>query len=354
MKYPLRLLCPIVLLSLLPVDGFARQEWSDLAGNTFKGEPTGLVGPLAIFQTPRQTGRLVPLDQLSPETCAEVYRALEKLPPPAPRWSEATGEATSEVAEVAHQLSDGEIVEADLEGRPEPRFIGLFFMSWHNTSAGWDMFQEVVDGSRALTEDFPEDIAFFFHGLRHNGAEHDKMVKDKNFDWLFARYGEQRRLRTFGRLEPRQQPYLYIIDRQGTPILGTLGTEDGEVAQTLTQARRFLEAAQVDDPAGWRAQLRFYTEARQRVHEKGSVAPRMIGFPLKREALASNGITAFTAHFEVTAEGRADTVEIEPGPGIPTELIGVVIPALLQTPFAPALDDGQPVAASYTLDYPFD
>ena len=58
------------LLAALPAPALAKTSaWKDAAGATFKGEPTEVIGPFAIFRTSGGSGRRVLLRALSPEDC---------------------------------------------------------------------------------------------------------------------------------------------------------------------------------------------------------------------------------------------------------------------------------------------
>ena len=88
------------------------ERWKDAQGNTFRGEPAEVLGPLALFRLPNMTARLVPWHLLAPDDCVRFYEQVRAVPPRAKDWTQAKGRATEELPDHVRRVQDGRLVAA--------------------------------------------------------------------------------------------------------------------------------------------------------------------------------------------------------------------------------------------------
>jgi hypothetical protein len=345
-----RVIVALTLLFPLLLSG-RREEWTDLDGNTFKGEPAGIIGPLALFSTGSSSGRHVLLSKLSPADCVRFHQAWQALPPRASAWAEARARVTDDCPGRVGHLRDGEFVALDLGEVPEPKLLLVFFAS-HSAGRSWSLMGDATDAYHALRREFPGELEGLYVGMRHNGGEHLKLARDMNLPWLVADYAKQRGLSTIELFAPPQAPAVALLHRHGVPIMVDAGKETKDVHRVLEAARAFLEADQPDNPRTWPHLRYFFHHARLGIHLREAVPPRAVGSPLNASALEQFGVSAFRATLEVGADGVVTEAKVEPGPGIPGELVPDVEKALLMTPVVPAIDRGKAVAGTLEIRYP--
>src|SRR5260221_4511499 len=104
------------------------ESWTDTQGNTFKGEPSEVLGPIALFRTKSAGGRRLPWRALSPADCVRFHEAVAKKPARADDWTKATGNLTFDLLNRVKQRVNNELVKAPLSGRPEPLVLVAFYV----------------------------------------------------------------------------------------------------------------------------------------------------------------------------------------------------------------------------------
>src|SRR4051812_28940417 len=87
----------------------AAQEWKDGKGATFRGEPVEALGPLVMFRTGPVSSKFMPMRAFSPEDCVRFYQAIAHRAPRASRWSDAKGQASSELIGRLQQSDKGQL-----------------------------------------------------------------------------------------------------------------------------------------------------------------------------------------------------------------------------------------------------
>lgn len=342
------LLCALLLPGLLWSRG---DEWKDLDGNKFKGEPAGLLGPLALFRIHPNRGRLVLLTKLSPADCVRFAESLDEIPPRAAKWSDAEGIVTDDLLGHAQVLRDGKLVDTDLADRPEPKVLIVFFGS-HSVGRSWGMMGDATDLYKELQEEFPGECEGLFVGLGNKGWEHEKMANDMTVPWIVAENDSIRKMDTIERFAPVRAPWIVALSRNGVPLVANDAGETEDVQKLMRQVQAFLRSDEPNNPQTWEPRKYFYRHVQVARHGGDRGDPMIVGSPLKASALEKYGVTGFTAQLSVNAEGKVTNVVIEPGPGIPDDLIPAVANALRSTPVVPAVYYGQFVAGEVTFVFP--
>ena len=61
--------------------GWAKmEEWTDIQGKSFRGEPEEALGPIALFRSPNGAAVIVPFHLLSAEDCVKFYQQAKETP----------------------------------------------------------------------------------------------------------------------------------------------------------------------------------------------------------------------------------------------------------------------------------
>jgi len=344
-------LCVLLLAPWLALEG--RESWTDLDGNTFEGDPAGTVGPLALFKTGRNTGRHVLLSRLSPADCLRFVDGVKALPERMDSWSEAEAPITGDCVgrgERVGRMVDGEWVGDDLAGTPEPEFMILFFGS-HGIGRTWGMLGDSREAYGELRKDFGDKVEGLFFGLNHSESEQIKIARDMSVPWLVCDYRSERYMDHIQKFAPANTTAIAVVNRHGVPLLVSEGETKEDVEQLMRRLRAFLEADEPNNPRTWPALIYFHGNVRKARFADGEAPPMAVGSPLRPEALKEYGVTGFTAHLQVDAQGQVSGVMVDSGPGIPDKLIPAVSDALKATPVVPAVRNGEFVEGTATVRF---
>lgn len=344
-------LATLVLFTPLVASSARPDDWRDLSGNRFRGEPTEVLGPFAIFRTSRASGRRVVLQQLKPEDCVRVHQAVGRKPPPAADWSQATGALSREVFHFTAWMRQGQRLPADLTGRQEPLVYVVFFAS-HHEGKSWEMMGNAMEPYAELQRAFPGQVEALFFGIRHNGRDHLSMASRMNVPWLVTEYDDQHEYRSIERLIPGSGYALFALTRDGVPLFGGNNPEKDEVNKIFGEVRDLLELARPDDPRAWPHRLHYLRAVQPVLHADGRSAPILVGNPLRRDALQEHGIRRIVATLQIGADGTVRDVTLDPASELPEALAPAIAQALRQAVVVPAVDRGKFVDG--TLPYELD
>ena len=342
-----RFVCSLVcLLASLPLVQAAKpEEWRDVAGNSFRGEPMEIVGPFAIFRTSKAAGRRVVLQQLPPEACVRLHQAVGDRPAPVADWAEATADLSRETFHFTRVVREGRLVPAELEGRPEPLVYVVFFAS-HGEGKSWEMMGTAMGPLGELQRAFPDRIEGLYYGLRHNRGDHVAMATRMNLPWLVTEIDDQRKFRSIERLFPGSGYAMYVVTRDGVPLFGDNNPEKEDVLRILNETRGLLELARPDDPRAWPHRLHFLRAVQPVRHAQDQCEPLLVGNPLRADVLREHGVRRIVATLEVGSDGVVSKVQLDPASEIPEPLVPAVAQALEKALVVPAVDRGKFVAGS--------
>ncbi len=320
------------------------ENWTDTAGNRFKGEATEVLGPLALFRTSSRSGRLLPLNLLRAEDCVRFYQSIRAQPPRAADWAQAGGGVTRELVGSVARLVDDRLAAADLTGRPEPEFIIVFFGD-NNQGKSWGMTGWPASELYAsLQRRYPGQVEALFWAPRAQAYEQEKMVTTMKMPWLVVDYGARMKLVGLRDLAPVRDFGITIVTRQGVPVFASGGENEAAVRKVFSDLDGLLALMQPDNPKAWKARA-WYLQAVQPVAHAGDQAPPvLVGDPLSADALKRAGIEHLDARIQVDASGRAIKVTFPNGEKDLKEEMSIPIgDALMQGLYVPAVDHGKSV-----------
>jgi len=339
-----------VLLTTLPAPALAKTSaWKDAAGATFKGEPTEVIGPFAIFRTSGGSGRRVLLRAMSPEDCRRFAAEIAARPPRSDRFATATGTATSELVGKVQRVRDRELGPEGFGAGAEPALL-LVLAGSHNSADGWFMVSNLMPFYWRVQRVYPGLMEGIFLGVRHEAGDQRDMALQSGMPWLVADFHQQAALSLFRSYLPLTDgTNVVLVTRQGVPLLGGPAGDMETTRTLLDQADEFLWQIDPANPAGWADRLHYLNATRPVELAKTQAGPLLVGDPLRPEVLRKYGVKRVEAQLTIAPDGAVTPV-IRSGPAdVPAELKTALTMALARAAVAPALDQGRPVPG--TLDY---
>ena len=347
----------ILLLALLgstaTITTAQMESWVDTEGVSFKGNPAGLVGPLAMFKAGRGRGRRLPLQNLRPEDAYRFETGRLELPARASKWAEGKSLISRELVGNVLRIQDGRLQRDDLMDQAEPEIM-LVFYAQAGDERTREMFRAAVPLYHAMKQKYGDDFDAVFVGMRHSLSEHVGIAEALDMPWLVMERSKQSRLDELKMFVPEQSPGLLIITRHGVPITKTDAVLTAEVDQFFAQLEGLLKASAPNNPQTWIARVGYYTNVRKAEFANGTAEPYLVGPPLLDSVLQRIGVTAFEAEIDVDVSGSATDVRIKAGPGIPDKYIPSVARAFKLPPYVPAVSNGQLVAGTLHYKYPLE
>ena len=344
-RYPW--LMAVVVLAFLPTVASAKkEEWTDPQGKKFKGEPSALIGPLAVFRTGLTTMQRFPLHFLSEADCVRFATQLSALPGRAPDWSQAKSQISSELLGNVFRLQEGKLVAANLQGQIEPEFYVIFYAS-NGVGESWGMMGSAIWKFQEMQKQFPGMVEGLFVGLAHSVAEHKNMAITLKLPWLVSDFYEQARMDTVMRLGPERAPLLLVVTREGVPMFATTETEAAKVGEVLDQLTGLLKLMQPENPQTLPDRAHYLRAVQLGSHLTGEAAPVLLVPPLRVEVLKKHGVKKFTATLSVSREGAVTAVVLQPGADLPEKMVKPITDTLTRALVIPAVKDGQFVDGTY-------
>lgn len=347
--------CRLVLLSLalvaLPAPPLPAKisSWKDIQGTSFKGEPTGIIGPFAVFRTSGGAGRRVLLRAFSPEDCRRIHAEIATLPPRAPRFADAKGYATSELVGHVSRLDKRELRAADLTAQPEPELL-LVLSGSHNSREGWFIASNLNQFYHRVQRVYPGLMEGVFLGARHDLAQHRNMAVQAAMPWLVADLPRQSGMAELRRFIPHAEgANLALVTRHGNPLVASAASDVESVQGFVDQVSEFLALIDPANAAGWADRAHYLKATRPVEFANSASGPVLVGNPLRVDALRKYGVKRVVARLAVAPDGKV-TPEVLSGPAdLPAALVAPLATALAQAVVVPAMAQGQPVAG--VLDY---
>ena len=344
-RYPW--LMAVVSLAFLPsVASAKKEEWTDPQGKKFKGEPSAILGPLAVFRTGLTTMQRFPLHFLSEADCVRFAAQLSAQPSRAQDWAQAKSLISSELVGNVLRVQNGKLISADLKGQIEPEFYIIFYAS-NGVGESWGMMGSAIWKFQEMQKQFPGLVEGLFVGLAHSSAEHKNMAISSKLPWLVTDFYEQSRMGTIMRLGPERAPLLLIVTREGVPMFATSETEAAKIGEVLDQLTGLLKLMQPENPQALPDRAHYLRAVQLGSHRTGEAAPVLLVPPLRVEVLKKHGVKSFTATLTVSREGAVTAVVIQAGAEMPEKMSKPITDTLTKALVIPAVKDGQFVDGTY-------
>lgn len=357
MRLPLLRLTWILALSSALLAPAKLEDWKDPQGNVFKAEPVEGLGPFALFRTATGSGRRLPWRALTLADCVRFNAQVSAKAKPAAQWEKAEGEMTGRLRGQLRQFAGATLVAADLESRPEPQVLIMFFVDAAQGSS-WDMLTKSTEPYNALLQKHHGLASGVQYGTHQGGPDlYNGLVLRANLPWLIINYEEQARILPLTRLVPgRGNCALYALSRDGVPILAIENPDEAAVLKFFTDVDALLGLLNPASPHTWADRAHYLSALRADHHQQDSTGPLLVGDPLVARTLKNlrdRGIARVEAKLEVGADGKVTAATLKEDAAISAKAAAELAKALQQyAVFAPAVDHGQLVAGTY--DYTVD
>lgn len=348
MSYPLVRILWALALSSAVLSSAKVEEWSDTQGTKFKGEPSEVLGPIAVFRTSSGGGRRFAWRMLSPADCVRFHDFVSKQPVRAENWSKATSALTSALNNRVKTRQGDKLVKASLAGRPEPLLVFAFFVD-SGEGKSWEMLGQSLSPFQELAQKYPGQIEGVQYGLKHRKEDHDKMALHMNVPWLLADHPDQSRVQVLKDFSPRPGEFrLMVLTRQGVPLFSAANPGPDEIRRIFIDAGTLLELQRSDNPPTWPDRAHYLTAIQPIIHRNDAAGPVLVGDPLVPEGLRDRKVRRVEATIEVGADGKATAVSLKEDDSIPVALRPALAEALKNnTLFVAAIDHGKFVAGTY-------
>ena len=348
---PCAVVCAILFAGWTPAQAKV-SVWTDVQGASFKGEPTEILGPFAIFRTSSGSGRRVLLRGFSPEDCRRIHAELAARKPRADRFAEATGATTRDLLGNVLRVENRELVAADLTGEPEPELL-LVLAGSHNSAEGWFMVSNFHEFYRRAQRVYPGLVSGVFLGARHDQSQHRAIATQSGMPWLVAELSKQGSISTLRRYVPNVEgANAVLVTRQGVPLAAASAVDAKTVRDFMDQVSELLWLIDPDNLAGWPDRLHYLRATRPVEFAATRTGPLLVGSPLRAEVLRKYGVRRVAARLAVAADGKLTPTLLSGPEDVPADLAAPLTAILAQMPVLPAIERGRPVAGE--LDYAFD
>lgn len=348
--------CLALVFLLAPLTSLQAKmsTWKDVQGASFKGEPTGILGPFAVFRTGSGSGRRVLLRAFTPEDCRRIHAEIAALPPRADSFAQAKGYATSDLVGHVGRIRNKELAPADLSAQPEPELL-LVLSGSHNSGDGWFMASNFVQFYHRIQRLHPGLMEAVFLGARHDPLQQRNMATQSGMPWLVADLPRQAGMSELRRFIPQVEgTNAVLVTRHGVPLVAGSVSDADEIQVFMDQTAELLALIDPENAAGWADRVHYLRATRPVTFAAARGAPLLVGNPLRAEGLRQYGVKRVAARLTVDAAGKV-AAEIVSGPeDLPRELSAPLAEALSRAVVMPAIDHGQPVAGvlDYVLEVP--
>jgi hypothetical protein len=327
------------------------QEWKDAKGETFKAEPSDIIGPWALFDD----STLVPLSALSNEDCVRFYEGLKDKPARAADWKDATSKISAELyGRLMHYEGDANshALATDNEaGRQEPEFFIIFYTT-NDQNHSWDLLRRSTPELYAkLVRDFPGLVQGVVFGVGENNAsEHDNNAVNTKGEWMYTRFADENKMRTLQHRIPTNYYGIVIMTRDGVPLFAPPdSTTDEQVKDTFEKFSAMLAHMRANDPKTWVARAHYLRAVQPVAYANGHCDPVLMGNPLLESALRMMNIYTVDAKFKVAADARILSVDVSSPDMTEAQLKQFSDGFKRGCLFVPAVDHGKFVDGTYSF-----
>jgi hypothetical protein len=316
------------------------EDWQDLQGNSFKGEPIGTFGPMLFFKTSSGGSRRLLFRQLSKENCVRAFQQLKAHPERAADWSNAKGDVSFDLYNNVMKVDGEKLVPCDLKGRPEPAFLIVLYV-WNNEGNSWGMLGAANDPYKKLVADHPGYVEMVMFSRKNSRGDQINMATSQKVNYLVADWEAQSNMPSLSRYAPEEGYSLVILSREGS-LINVVENPDWAATQAaITAFGGMLDAIRPDRPKAW-ADMAYYQLAIQPViHANDTCPPTVIGTPIRVDVLRARKIAKLHAQVRIDAEGKVQGVEVDPAEGMSDKLRAGVAEAMKIALYIPAVDHGK-------------
>lgn len=328
-------------------------EWSDRQGTRFRGEPTEILGPFALFRTSSGGGKRVLLRGLPTEEILRLQLELADKPPLALRWSDARGTATARLPGHTSRVVNKKLELVSVADLPEPELL-LVLAGAPNNSQSWLMVENMKPLFHRLERVLQGRFATVFIGVPQTEIDHQRFVVDSGMPWLIADRKARSSLGVIARLIPKEGSAMYVLSREGTPLLSTDAADLAAIKKFTDDLLELTWSIDAENQRSWPDRAYYLGLVRPVEFAESSTGPLFIGNPLVVEGLRRRGVQRISAQIEVAANGSVTGVSLKPDGIFPAAVAANLTTALRHLQFLPAIDRGTPVAGTtdYVLNLP--
>jgi hypothetical protein len=341
---------PLLLATalLLPSVSLGKAStWKELNGTSFQGECLRTYGPYVLFKTKNNRSKLVPFSHLSAEDCVRVHKESAASSGEPVAWGKSEDATARELVGRLARLQDGKLVPADVSTRPTPDFIVAFFGSRGNGDA-WAAVEELRKlHTRCATEQRPQ-VSIIFFSRDAKESDHIAFVRDTGMPWLIADYSKTEFTEIKSRYSDAPAPLVVVFARGGVPLFQSTEPKKAAVEDCLKRFVTFLDLQAPNAVASFKERYYYWANVQPVLHQGDTCGPTMIGSLLNVRSLKEEGLGAFSAQLQISAQGRVENAELT---GVPPSLTEKVTEGLRRSLFVPAIDHGKAVAGTYTYNY---
>jgi hypothetical protein len=284
------------------------EEWKNAKGETFKAEPSELLGPWALFDN----GTLVPLSALSEEDSVRFYQGLKDQPARSPDWKTATSKISAELYGRLLHYKGVELENDSESGRPEPEFYMMFFTTG-DKNMSWNMLQRSTpDLYSSLIKSYPEMVQGVVFGVGDTIQDQFDISVNTKGDWMFTIFDTEVQMRTLTHLIPTNYYGIVVMTRNGVPLFGPDAATDDQVKDTFKNLTGLLDHMKPTDMKVWMARAHYFHVVQPVAFANGHSDPMLMGNPLVDSMLRKMKIYKLDATFHVAADGKITDVAVTP------------------------------------------
>lgn len=334
-----------------PVFGKPRMEtWTAPDGKTFKGTPTGLYGPFAMFETGKTGTRGLRLRGMSTDDCVRFYNLYRELPERAADWANTSSPLSGELLKRGLVLKDGDIGRAELAGRPEPEFFLIVYGN-HDDQYSWDAINAVKPVYERLQATYPDLIEAVFVGIQHNSTNHIHILSETGISWLTGNVEVQHReCPVLLSLRPLRTPSAVVMNRHGSAIYGSSQPSVKDILKTLTDFETLLVNTKPNRATNVPDLRQYLTATQPLAYQTGKCGPTLLAQPLDLEALRGAGIKRVDANFTIGPDHSVLDVHVFDNGGVlPENIVEQLAVALKNAIFVAGVENGKFVESVYEM-----
>ena len=329
--------------------GWAKmEEWTDIQGKSFRGEPEEALGPIALFRSPNGAAVIVPFHLLSAEDCVKFYQQAKETPARAEDWKDAKSEISRDALRYTQTVSGSNLVPAELAGRREPQFYIVLYTSDQELRA-WDVIDAVLPIYPILMQAFPGEVEALYMGIGRDAGEHRRMATSKKMPWLVSKINEQEKWGSVRLAAPRETPGVVVLHRDGAMMYFVDGAEINELARPVKQLAVLLETIRPGNPKSWKDRAHYLRAVQPVIHARSRSDAVLVGNPLSADGLRQRKVFRVEASLNVGADGKVTAVDLKPDEAnLPAAMSEPLVTALKRSAiFVPAVDNGKFVDSTY-------
>ncbi len=333
-------------------DGGALPEWRNDRGQRFEAPPVEALGPFALFGAEAKTNRLLKCRALSAEDCVRFHHAVAPRRPRAVRWADAQGALTRELLGRVRAVAEWNGPTIDPVALPEPELLLIYYHPTRGTQAQAAEQDAILSSfepfARRVRRVYPGRVEVVVAVAPSGGSG----LPPASSAWMTADPEQLAEIAVLRGFMGAGTSGVLLITREGVPIAGGTVRDGFTLARILDHASELLWDLNPENRRTLSDRVHYRRAVRPVEFPTGAAPPEMVAPPVPVDALRRQGVARLDARLEIDAEGRVTQVALQPASEFPAAVAGTLCEAMRASEvFAPALQDGKPVAGG--LDYSF-